>query len=202
MTKKQIRNVLLVIVLLINAIRGLPHLIMLYFHRNKPVIYADVKRWLNLMQKDIAMPLGFIYLMVFYQQFRNLFYYRVGTSNLLLRLLYREMSSLTIATGKIGEGLFLPHGFSTTIGAVSIGRNCNINHNVTIGTYGNEPRPVIGDNVIINAGAVVFGNITIGNNVVIGANATVNTNIPDNCTVFPPSSRIMKWSSAEKRASV
>lgn len=111
------------------------------------------------------------------------------------------MSTLIIATKKIGEGLFLPHGFSTAIGAKSIGRNCNINHNVTIGTYGNEQRPVIGDNVVINAGAVVFGNITIGNNVVIGSNATVNTNIPDNCTVFPPSSRIMKWSPAEKKSS-
>jgi len=103
------------------------------------------------------------------------------------------MSTLTIATREIGEGLYIPHGFSTTIGATSIGKNCSINHNVTIGTYGEKPRPVILDNVIINAGAAIFGNITIGNNVIIGANATVNTNIPDNCTVFPPPSKIMKW---------
>jgi serine O-acetyltransferase len=103
------------------------------------------------------------------------------------------MSTLYIDTKKIGEGLFIPHGFSSTIGAASIGKNCSINHNVTIGTYGKRTRPIILDNVQINAGAVIFGNITIGNNVIIGANATVNTDIPDNCTVFPPPSRIMRW---------
>jgi serine O-acetyltransferase len=103
------------------------------------------------------------------------------------------MSTLTIATQRIGEGLFIPHGYATSIGASSIGKNCSINNNVTIGTYGGENRPTILDNVVINAGAVLFGKITIGNNVIIGANATVNTDIPDNCTVFPPPSRIMKW---------
>ena len=193
MLKTKFREILLYGLLAINGVRGLPHLLAFYLHRNNSTIRADIKRWLNLMHKDFFMPFGFIYLMVFYPQFRNLFYYRIESENFLLRILFREVRTLTIATGKIGEGLFLPHGFSTTIGAVSIGTNCNINHNVTIGTYGDEPRPVIGDNVIINAGAVIFGNITIGNNVVIGANATVNTNIPDNCTVFPPPSRVMKW---------
>lgn len=145
------------------------------------------------MDKELKMPYGFIYLMVFYHQFRNIFYYRIKTNNVLLNILFPKVATLTIAAGEIGEGLYIPHGFSTTIGARSIGKNCSINHNVTIGGFKGNPRPVILDNVVINAGAVIYGDITVGNNVIIGANATVNTNIPDNCTVFPPQSRIMKW---------
>ena len=43
--------------------------------------------------------------------------------------------------------------------------------------------PVIGNNVIIYAGAKVCGNVRIGNQVVIGANAVITNNIPDNCVV-------------------
>lgn len=132
--------------------------------------------------------------MVFYTQFRNLFYFRIRSNNILLNILCPPMSTLTIAScNHIGEGLFLPHGYATSIGASYIGENCRINNNVTIGTYGDNNRPTILDNVRINSGAVIFGKITIGNNVIIGANATVNTDIPDNCTVFPPASRIMRW---------
>lgn len=200
MLKNKIHKILLYSLLSINVLRGTPHLVLFYTHKNRMIIQADIKRWLELMQKDLTMPFGLIYLMVFYAQFRNLFYYRTGSGNFLLNILFKKVPSLTIASGKIGEGLFLPHGFSTTIGAESIGRYCNINHNVTIGTFGGRSRPVILDNVVINAGAVIFGNITIGNNVVIGANATVNTNIPDNCTVFPAQSRIMKWKATDEKA--
>lgn len=201
MLENKIRKVLLYSLLSINIIRGLPHLLLFYTHKNRVIIQADIKRWFEILQKDIKLPFGFIYLMVFYAQFRNLFYYRTESRNILLNVLFKKVPSLTIAAGKIGEGLFIPHGFSTTIGAASIGSNCNINHNVTIGTFGGRSRPVILDNVVINAGAVIFGNITIGKNVVIGANATVNTNIPDNCTVFPPQSRIMKWKKSDRKPS-
>lgn len=195
MLKSKIHIFGLYSILSVNAIRGFPHLIALYLHRNRKAIEADTKRWLKLMKKEeIKMPFGFIYLMVFYSAYRNLFYYRIGSRNIFLNFLFRKMDNLTIATSnKIGEGLFFPHGYSTTIGANSIGTNCIINHNVTIGTYGDENRPDIGDNVTINAGAIIFGKITIGNNVVIGANATVYTNIPDNSTVFTPHSKVIKW---------
>ena len=44
-------------------------------------------------------------------------------------------------------------------------------------------------------GGGIFGKITIGNNVVIGANATVYKDVPDNSTVLPGSSKIMRWTS-------
>jgi len=154
---------------------------------------ADVQRWMLLLGKTYSPSFGLLYLLSFCQQFRNLFYHRINSNSILLNVLCPRMSTLTIDTKDIGEGLYLPHGYSTTIGAKSIGKNCSINNNVTIGRNGEDNHPVILDNVRIHAGAVIYGNITIGNNVVIGANSTVNTDIPDNATVFPPSSRVMKW---------
>lgn len=40
--------------------------------------------------------------------------------------------------------------------------------------------PIIGNHVLIGAGAVILGNIKIGDNVNIGANAVVLRDIPDN----------------------
>ena len=82
------------------------------------------------------------------------------------------MSTLYLETGEIGGGLFIQHGFATMVAARSIGENCWINQQVTVGHSG-KGCPVIGNNVMITAGAKVIGDITVGDNVVIGANAVV-----------------------------
>ncbi len=51
--------------------------------------------------------------------------------------------------------------------------------------------PVIGDNVIIGAGAKIVGPIRIGNNVKIGAGCVVAKDIPDNATVVMDHPRII-----------
>ncbi|MDE6145301.1 MAG: serine acetyltransferase, partial [Muribaculaceae bacterium] len=87
----------------------------------------------------------------------------------------------------IGAGTKLGYGgMGVVIHRKSIiGSKCIIAQQVTIG--GGNSRypgvPVIGDNVYIAKGAIVFGGISIGNNVVIGANAVVNKPIPDNAIV-------------------
>lgn len=74
-----------------------------------------------------------------------------------------------------------------------IGKNCMIAQGVTIGrNFGDKKVPIIGDDVYIGAGSVVFGEITIGNNVIIGANSVINKSIPDNCTVAGNPFRIIK----------
>jgi serine O-acetyltransferase len=176
----------------IEFIRCLPHLIVFYFHPNKSIIQADILRWLNVMRKDYGITTGLIYLLGFHPPFRNLFYHRIGLWKSLLNIICPEVSTLVIETKVIGEGLVISHGFATAIGAESIGKNCWINQQVTIG-HGKGTNPIIMDNVIIRAGAIIIGNITIGNNVVIGANTTVYKNIPDNSTVFPIHSKIMRW---------
>lgn len=58
--------------------------------------------------------------------------------------------------------------------------------------------PVIGDNVHIHKGAIVFGGITIGNNVEIGANAVVNKPVPDNAIVAGVPARILRIKAEEQ----
>jgi len=52
--------------------------------------------------------------------------------------------------------------------------------------------PTIGDNVEINAGAVIVGPVHIGNYVRIGANAVVIQDIPDNCTVVGVPAKVVR----------
>lgn len=82
------------------------------------------------------------------------------------------------------------HGAGTVIGGgCVIGRNFTIYQNATIGF--NNGFPHIGDNVLVGAGAIVIGPVTIGNNAKIGAGAVVVTNIPDNCTAVGSKARIV-----------
>ena len=102
------------------------------------------------------------------------------------------MSTLYILTDKIGKGLFIQHGFATIIAAKSIGDNCWINQQVTIGFSNKTASPEINDNVTINAGAKVIGGVTVGKNSIIGANAVVVKNVPDNCTVVGVPAQIIR----------
>ena len=91
-------------------------------------------------------------------------------------------------------------GAATVIHAHSIiGDNCLIAQGVTIGrNFGDKKVPVIGSDVYIGAGSVVFGEITIGDTVIIGANSVVNKSIPDNCTVAGNPFRILKENRTER----
>lgn len=83
------------------------------------------------------------------------------------------MKTLYLDTGEIGGGLFIQHGFATMVAATSIGENCWINQQVTVGHIGHGRPPIIGNIVTITCGAKVLGSITVGDNAVIGANACV-----------------------------
>lgn len=163
-----------------DLLRCIPHLIVFYTHKNKKLIHVDTRRWLQVEKIDIPLAFGFIYLLSFFREFRNLFYSRIGVLRSFLRFFCHENPNLIIRTRNIGEGFFILHGFSTIINAKSIGKNCLIGQQVTI-----EDSPVLLNNVRIHSGAIIIGNITIGNNSVIGANATVFHDIPDNCLVIP-----------------
>lgn len=86
----------------------------------------------------------------------------------------------------------LPHGLNGIIvtNEAKIGKNCTIYHQVTIGGA-NGGAPVIGDDVMIGAGAKIVGNIKIGNGVKVGAGCVVTINVPDNSTVVLPEARII-----------
>lgn len=72
-----------------------------------------------------------------------------------------------------------------------IGKNCTICQQVTIAQDENNKSAIIGDNVLIGAGAKIIGNVKIGDNAKIGANAVVVTDIPANATAVGVPARVI-----------
>ncbi|WP_335965915.1 serine acetyltransferase [Galbibacter sp. PAP.153] len=80
-----------------------------------------------------------------------------------------------------------------------IGDNCTVAQNVTIGrNIGEKKVPVIGNNVYIGTGSVVFGEIIIGDNVIIGANSLVNKDIPSNKIAYGNPVKIVRDNTRKK----
>lgn len=102
---------------------------------------------------------------------------------------------------RIGKGTKLGYGgIGVVIHSESvIGRNCSVGQQVTIG--GGNSRdpgvPVIGDNVHMHKGAIIYGGITVGDNAEIGANAVVNKPVPDNAVVAGVPAKIIRIKDAE-----
>ncbi len=93
---------------------------------------------------------------------------------------------------KIGEGLYIPHCTGIIIGSTTeIGKNCTIYPNVVFGARYSPSKgnPVgrrhakCGDNCVFGANSSIIGDVIIGNNVVVGAGAVITKDIPDNAVV-------------------
>jgi len=101
------------------------------------------------------------------------------------RLLARWLSQLSrLFTGieihpgaTIGERFFIDHGAGVVIGETSqIGDDVTIYQGVVLGGVSSEKKkrhPTVGNEVVIGAGAIVLGPITIGNGSKVGANSVV-----------------------------
>ncbi len=87
----------------------------------------------------------------------------------------------------IGKNFFIDHGVGVVIGETAVIQdNVMLYHGVTLGGTGKDKdkrHPTIKNNVIIGAGSIILGNITIGENAVIGAGSIVLRNVPDNMVV-------------------
>lgn len=108
------------------------------------------------------------------------------------------------AKASIGVGTYFYHrGLGCVVHPkCMIGENCTIFQHVTLGSkwsggINDGGAPVVGNHVMIGAGACILGNITIGDNTVIGANAVVTHNIPPNVVVAGNPARIIKEKSNE-----
>ena len=88
----------------------------------------------------------------------------------------------------IPSSVSFPHPLSIVIAYTSrIGPGCEIRQNVTIGRRAGHSRdpsgvPVIGCNVLIGAGAVILGAVSVGDRAKIGANAVILADVPTGCT--------------------
>ena len=95
-------------------------------------------------------------------------------------------------SASIGQGLKINHGIGTVIGArCVVGNDCIIHQNVTLGDK-HSGRPVLGDNCIVYAGALIIGDIKIGNNCIIGANSVVMDSFPDDSVIVGCPARKIK----------
>lgn len=96
----------------------------------------------------------------------------------------------------IGEGTVIGYqGIGVVIHKKCvIGTNCHISQNVTLGGGGGPDGglPILGDNVLLGAGAVILGNVHIGNNAKIGANSVVLSDIPENAVAVGAPARVVK----------
>ncbi|MDA3904502.1 MAG: hypothetical protein PF484_00345 [Bacteroidales bacterium] len=111
----------------------------------------------------------------------------------MLSALGRFLSGFEIYySASIGTGLKINHGLGTVIGArTNIGSNALIHQGVTLGDK-NGGRPIVGDFVIIYAGAKILGEITLGNYSVIGANAVLLIDVPSNCVAVGNPAKIIR----------
>ncbi|KJH72321.1 serine O-acetyltransferase [Aliterella atlantica] len=177
----------------------LPLLLPFLVSNQRSVIFSDVRRWSNIYNLTNQNDLNNLLYLLLQKEFRSLYYYRIHQGNLFgviiatpLSFIFKKEENLYIWCKNIGSGLFIQHGFSTVISAKSVGDNCWINQQVTVGHNGVGNSPTIGNNVAIRAGAKVIGDIKIGDNVIIGANAVVVKDIPPNCVVVGVPAYIIK----------
>jgi serine O-acetyltransferase len=165
----------------------------------KRLIDGDVERWLAVMGAAADEGAGLHSLLTAFPEFRSILYWRLEQGNpsgallaKLMRRLWRPVASLFLSSGPIGPGLFIAHGYGTTLNAASIGVNCYVHQGVTLGwDYKGERGPIVGDNVFIGAGAVVLGAVTIGDGARIGANAVVLTDVPPGATAVGAPARVL-----------
>jgi len=98
------------------------------------------------------------------------------------------------AQAEIGEGLYIGHSGGTHINNEAvIGKNCDIGHQVTIGTsaMGRKGSPQLGDEVYVGAGAKIIGRIKVGAGAKVAANSLVMTNVPAGATVMGVPARVV-----------
>jgi serine O-acetyltransferase len=149
-------------------------------HRNFPGKFTLGKLFKGLGAK------GFKYMFFLRLMRHNNFFIRAFSRFMIWHLSYRYGFQIPSFT-PIAEGFFIGH-FGTIVISdnASIGKNCNIAHNCTIGrTKGeNSGAPQIGDFVWIGTGAVLVGNIRIEDHVLVAPNAYVNFDVPAHSLVI------------------
>lgn len=168
----------------ISSMRFIPHLIVYYLSPSarRSMLDYERDRWLNKNRFHKKGTRGFLLLLNCFPEYRTLFYLRTHAA--WLSTFAKGQTNLFFHTpeNKIGKGLVIWHGFSTIINAQSIGDNCEIWHNVTVGkktTDDINDKPIIGSGVRLCTGAIVIGDITIGNNATIAAGAVTLNDVQD-----------------------
>ena len=91
----------------------------------------------------------------------------------------------------IGPGLYIAHPVGTVIMARRIGANASFIASITVGMRETHDFPVLGNGVMIGAGARILGAIRLGDGCTIGANAVVVDDVPEGATAVGVPARVL-----------
>ena len=178
-----------------NIVRLIVNKILVYYYYNKyvkdnTVVIEDITNNLNVRKmKDTGILMkNFSKLLYHYPEFAFVFFKRIRMKNNVIKRFYNSDRFFCKIFGntKIAGGIVSFHPFATVINAESIGRNFIFRNSITIGNKHNDNRliPVIGNDVEVGVNAVIIGKIVIGDNVIIGAGALVTKDVPSNSIVY------------------
>lgn len=93
---------------------------------------------------------------------------------------------------QMDPGVYLSNKGRIIIGAISLGDNCRISSNVTIGMDLNGLKPTIGNSVTISENVVIYGDINVGDSVNILPGTILNRSVPQNKTIQGNPARLIK----------
>lgn len=102
--------------------------------------------------------------------------------------LSRFLTGIEIHPGAvIGKNVFIDHGMGVVIGETSeIGDDCLLYQGVVLGGVSHshgKRHPTLGKNVVVGAGAILLGPISVGENSKIGAGSVLLEDVKDGVTV-------------------
>lgn len=99
----------------------------------------------------------------------------------------------------IGAGLYFNHGYIVVISKDSrIGSNFTCFHLVTLGVQVATDAPVVGNNVVILAGAMVIGPVTISDGATIGASSLILKDVDENAIVAGNPQKLIRIAEAPR----
>ncbi|BAF61652.1 serine O-acetyltransferase [Candidatus Vesicomyidisocius calyptogenae] len=135
--------------------------------------------------------------MLFYRLSHRLWKFKFKWLARFVSSLARWFTGIEIHPGAvIGRRFFIDHGMGVVIGETAeIGDDCTLYHGVTLGgtTWQKGKRhPILGNNVVIGAGAKILGPIVLADNVRVGSNSVVVKSIDKSQIVVGVPGRILK----------
>lgn len=181
-------------------------------------IIAILKKDFLRYSKSEACFCGVLRLIAAKPGFRAVFLYRLGhalrkrklffLASICQRVMHHACHCYISISAEIGPGFLIGHVGGIVIGAkATIGSNCDIRQNVTLGGNYNRKdeegrsQPTLEDGVSIGAGACILGPVRVGPNSIIGANSVVTRDVPENVIVSGIPAKVLKevWARNSER---
>lgn len=135
-----------IIAYILLCIKYLPLIILHLIHKDV-LLEKDILHYSKYFSCRYNSIFTVAYLLEKVQEFRDVFFLRYKKYSI-LKNIYKGVGNcyFFMDSASVGGGIMLWHGYSTVVNAISLGTNCEIWQNVTIGKKGTEPiadKPVI-----------------------------------------------------------